>query len=199
MMYVVTTQGKSGSTLLAKMLHTAGIQMWTQPCDFNEEQSFREINAKILCSNHQRMIHISKPIALMEYGWLQEDVDKAIRRYSGSDFGFKSLLTIHTYDVLKKYLPEHKVIHIYRDPREIFQYRTGVYDVLLAWKYVMGKAQEIAGLFVNYNSINTDDLLEFTGRDIQNLFDQDRYHRKPFVGETIELLDECTEIYNRNN
>jgi hypothetical protein len=132
MIYVVLGMHKSGTTLLARILHESGISMGT----FDENQGYDEGNKYERQESHDlnidllgcdpgefslNLAHVVREANIVPHEtWakLEEFVHETSRRHSA--WGFKDPRTCLTYAVWKAVLPGHKLIAIFRHPLELW-------------------------------------------------------------------------------
>jgi hypothetical protein len=152
MIYVVLGMHKSGTTLVAELLHRSGIDMG----DFDDTQSYDEGNQYERVAtqrvNRQLLEGVLRPIPsdrVLRRLWPRTTADgrpinrESLAAVSGrpiqasdallremraviaahqeryGDWGFKDPRTCLTYPVWMGELPPHRLIAIYRDPREV--------------------------------------------------------------------------------
>ena len=120
---------KSGTTLLSEILHKSDINM----VDNNQSKGYYEgnkmerrtcvdINHQILQSREQHSLNIKayrKDLKLTPdlITKITRIIDDCVAKYT--DWGFKDPRTCITYPLWEKYLPEHKLIIVYRDPGKV--------------------------------------------------------------------------------
>lgn len=128
MIDVVLGMHKSGTTLVAEMLHHAGIDMVdaVDPArgydDGNtwERESTKALNHAMLGSAGIHSLKVSARRGLA----VSPEVGARMRRLVGdltarhADWGFKDPRTCLTYDAWADVLPEHRLIVVYRLPEE---------------------------------------------------------------------------------
>ena len=153
MIYVVLGMHKSGTTLVSRLLHESGVEMG----DFDyadgtyesghtyERASVRRLNDKLLDSAGKYSIHIRpKPLSHCDIE-IHTEVDDVIAELeSGAgDVGFKDPRTSLTYATWKRYLPEHRIVAVYRAPehswpryrsrRNVFKWPFDAWFFLESW------------------------------------------------------------------
>ncbi len=152
MIYVVLGMHKSGTTLVARILHHSGINMIAQDSDISydhgnqyERRSTLDMNVALL--KHQSYYGITfapTPADITptttQVEQMQAIVNQCQQNYS--DWGFKDPRSCLTYPVWTPYLPPHTLILVYRDLREIwprFRYngwRLAHTNFERAWRFV---------------------------------------------------------------
>jgi hypothetical protein len=132
MIYVVLGMHKSGTTLVAQMLHESGIDMGTfdgaQGYDEGnkyERQESHDLNIALLgCErgefslNLAQAVHKTERIPPQTREKIEKFVEEANRLHA--EWGFKDPRTCLTYAVWKALLPEHKLIAVFRHPLELW-------------------------------------------------------------------------------
>lgn len=128
MIDVVLGMHKSGTTLVAEMLHHSGIDMMDAVDasggydDGNkwERESTKRCNHEMLGSAGAYSLQVSARRGLAASaeltGRMRQVVADAGRRHQ--DWGFKDPRTCLTYDAWARVLPEHRLIVVYRLPEE---------------------------------------------------------------------------------
>lgn len=138
MIYVVLGMHKSGTTLIAEMLHRSGIDMMdsVDPSrgydDGNkwERESTKSINHQLLGTAGAFSLRVSRHRPLRPSAELQAQMGALVMGLSAkhANWGFKDPRTCLTYDLWAKYLPAHRLIVIYRLPEE-------------GWSHYWGRAE----------------------------------------------------------
>lgn len=127
MIYVVLGCHKSGTTLLAELLHKAGIPMVDedQPEGYDagglyERSSTKALNKALLGVSHDKWLITRPPQCLDPDGAAAESI-RNLTSAMPATWGFKDPRTLLTFDVWRTNLPEHRVIGIFREPRAIWR------------------------------------------------------------------------------
>ena len=133
MVYVILGMHKSGTTLISNLLHQAGINMIEYGANLQEydhkggkmeRQSFLKINNLLLKSEHV----LSLDIPLNVNFQVDQDITSLIRDEIAEcgklymHWGFKDPRTCVTYPIWKKFLPEHKIIAVFRHPMQVMSH-----------------------------------------------------------------------------
>lgn len=130
MIFVVLGMHKSGTTLVAEMLHHAGINMGDEikpDVSYDrgnkyERQSTLSLDMEILGTEEFSILHLKAPptprLTEAQRIRMQEIIQSCNDRYT--DWGFKDPRASLVYPLWAKELPEHKIIAIYRPPEEIW-------------------------------------------------------------------------------
>ncbi len=153
MIYVILGMHKSGTTLVAQMLHRSGINMgsFDMQLDYDagnqyERQEPQEINKELLKCGDKFSLDVLTPISSYKYhnfNKLKAKADNLIKKMNKKykDWGFKDPRTCLTYPFWNFVLPKHKLIFIYRSPVEVCaHYQKGIpailwfYRVKIWWK-----------------------------------------------------------------
>jgi hypothetical protein len=163
---------KSGTTLVAQILHHSGINMGDH---FDENTSYDEgnkyereetlaLNLDILGVNYYRIIDVSRPeqptLTPQQRACMREIIQNCNSKYT--HWGFKDPRTTIVYPLWLSELPEHKTIAVYRAPEEIwprFRYngvRYAYTNPYLAWQFMSRWYEHNAGILncLQNNSIN---------------------------------------------
>lgn len=134
MIYVVLGMHKSGTTLLSRVLHESNINMgdfditkgYDQGNKF-ERLETHDLNIEILgCKYKAHSLNINNVID--DAGLVSGEAAGKIRDFirtasSGREvWGFKDPRTCLTYHIWKGYLPEHKIVAVYRHPSELWSH-----------------------------------------------------------------------------
>lgn len=123
---------KSGTTLIARILHESGINMgnfdtsitYDQGNQF-ERKEFQKINKHILDCGDLHSAEVITPLP-KDYrnevvgGKIRSEIQELDSLYE--DWGFKDPRTCLTYDFWYEYLPEHKTIFVFRSPIEVWHH-----------------------------------------------------------------------------
>jgi hypothetical protein len=130
MVYVVLGMHKSGTTLIAQILHRSGINMVDEldadtsydKGNKHERESTKAINHEILDSKGVFSLEIDLHTAARSSLSQKEQMNKVIKDCSlkYKQWGFKDPRTCLTYPSWTSELPEHKIIVIYRSPSEVW-------------------------------------------------------------------------------
>lgn len=130
MIYVILGMHKSGTTLLANILHSSGVNMIDSEAegrDYDrgghfERSATNRINKDLLRCGNRHSLEVVR--AASPDDWTDELRDRADgliaeldRTYV--DWGFKDPRTCLTYPFWRERLGTHKVLFVYRDPEEI--------------------------------------------------------------------------------
>lgn len=129
MIYVVLGMHKSGTTLVAKLLHQAGIAMVEHEPDgtydegaFYERQTCYRLNLRLLGWPDDEILFRQPPEKLH----LQPNDAKMMQTIiadneaSHADWGFKDPRTCLTYPEWAQYLPPHRLIVVFRPVEDIW-------------------------------------------------------------------------------
>lgn len=132
LIYVVLGMHKSGTTLVARMLHRSGIDMGedldaTRSYDEGEKferASTKAINEAILGSHGKHSLAIAPlPPGTRVDEALRAEMRRVVERCQASakDWGFKDPRTCLTYAVWAEALPEHRRIVVFRRPEGMWR------------------------------------------------------------------------------
>ena len=134
---------KSGTSLVAEILHKSGIAMVKQPRKDSydtgnkfERQEFKKINEAILKYGYSHSLRASRTVDPKNidnnwYGFLKETVSKMDHNMA---WGFKDPRSCLTFSVWKRVLPAHKIIVVWRSPEEVwrhYQRHTNKFNLIL--------------------------------------------------------------------
>ncbi len=164
MIYVVLGMHKSGTTLVAEILHKSGIQM-INPNDGDpdydtgnkyERISTALLNKKLLdCWDTYSLDILPGELSAKALADFQENVQQIVKEArSGTDnWGFKDPRTCLTYQQWQKHLPKHRLIVVYRHPAQVMKHYekrnlrrkklTILYKALKAWSIYNGQILKI--------------------------------------------------------
>jgi hypothetical protein len=197
--YVVLGMHKSGTTLLAQILHESGVEMVDaagggrdggDAIDLSydtgikyERQSVLHLNLEILKAPDYTVLDVVAPDPLVATPAQLERMREIVRtcQKRGGDWGFKDPRTSLTYPLWADVLPEHRLVAIYRDPSEIWpRYR------FQRWFYCvdnLGRARRFLQRWLEYNEAVLAALAANPGRSL--LLD---YRALMTTGEEYERL-----------
>lgn len=209
MIYVILGMGKSGTTLVSKMLHKSGIRMVEDENDLMtykqgnhyEDSQFNEINYSLLGCEGLHSLEINLNQKLNSNSISIEKGKNIIERNtkSYSDWGFKDPRTCLTYSFWEKILPSHRIIIVYRDPYSVFKHYNKnkkknplrMYRSVNHWRtynqriinIISSKPRE-SYLIFNYEDLMTSDnvikeLSLFCNKSITDVRDKNQWNTKP--------------------
>ncbi|RLC76275.1 MAG: hypothetical protein DRJ03_19985 [Chloroflexi bacterium] len=152
MIYVVLGMHKSGTTLVAEMLHHSGVNMgdaisvgvsYDRGNKYERETTLR-LDMDILGAQEFSVLHLTMPPTLYlteaQRTRMREIIQICNNRYT--HWGFKDPRASLVYPLWAEELPEHKLIAIYRSPEEIwprFRYNGARYfytNPRRAWAFI---------------------------------------------------------------
>lgn len=149
MIYIVLGMHKSGTSLVAEILHKSGISMAQQldlERDYDSGNKYecplaRSLNIGILSAQNVSSLSMVRPKDLVLDERNRHRMIEIVRERETQnlDWGFKDPRTCFTYPLWQSVLPEHKVIATFRHPVQVgFHYRAGQnvrrwWRVLRAW------------------------------------------------------------------
>ncbi len=131
MIYVVLGMHKSGTTLIAQILHHSGISMgerlaadvsYDQGNKYEREATFG-LNLAILGKNDVLVLDVDASRGQV-MSQAQREMMRAIirdcdQRHAGT-WGFKDPRACLTWPLWREELPEHRIIGVYREPAEVW-------------------------------------------------------------------------------
>ncbi len=209
MIYVVLGMHKSGTTLIAEVLHHSGISIVDNTdtdLDYDtgnkyERTSTKAINHELLGSDGSFSLKVLEDKLLHANQDLRRRMQQLVANLTAAhpDWGFKDPRTCLTYPVWAEALPPHKLIVVYRSPREVWQhYRTSrlthrfsvTLNPLTAWcdynrlitQYL--KSTKAPFIVVNYERFMSEQgeferLQRFVGRPLTDRRKSSMYRSKP--------------------
>ena len=156
MIYIVLGMHKSGTTLVAEILHESGIPMGNFDASVGDDEGNKyemlephDLNIEMLGYDYgESSLNISKiikgpqevkPEILKK---MTEFVEKTNRRWQ--DWGFKDPRTCLTYSVWKTQIPRHKLVIIFRNPTKLWQHYKPkrflkvFHSLIICWKAIRG-------------------------------------------------------------
>lgn len=162
MIYVVLGMHKSGTTLVSRLMHHAGIRMVEsvgESASYDgggkyERTDVQDVNDAFLGSRGVESLHIvgSPPPrippelkATMEAIVAKHDAD-------GGNWGFKDPRTCLTYPSWAEILPPHRLVVVYRAPGEIWpryrpkRRRDALLEPFYAWRFVRAWCRHNRGI-----------------------------------------------------
>jgi hypothetical protein len=153
MIYVVLGMHKSGTTLIAQILHHSGISMgehldssvsYDQGNKYEREAAFG-LNLAILGKSDVLVLDVDathgRVMSLAQREIMRAIIRDCDRRHSGT-WGFKDPRTCLTWPLWRQELPEHRIIAVYRDPAEVWPrfkwhgMRKRLNNFQYAWSYL---------------------------------------------------------------
>ena len=133
MLYVVLGMHKSGTTLVAQVLHHSGIAMLDEgqiPSSYDrgfqyERRRIRDLNERILRCRGRHSLRI-RPTEQARLSDAQQTELRQIITTAGNEaWGFKDPRSCLTYHLLAPLLPPHRIVAIYRPIEELWlRYRS---------------------------------------------------------------------------
>lgn len=162
MIYVVLGMHKSGTTLVSRLMHHAGIPMvesGAESASYDgggkyERTDVQDVNDELLGSRGVESLHIvgsppprvsSQLKATMETIVAKHDTDEV-------DWGFKDPRTCLTYSAWSKVLPPHRLVVVYRAPGEVWpryrpkRRRDALLEPFFAWRFVRAWCRHNRGI-----------------------------------------------------
>ena len=153
MIYVVLGMHKSGTTLIAQILHHSGINMgehldgavsYDQGNKYEREAAFG-LNLSILGKSDVFVLDVEASRGQV-MSLAQREIMRAIIRdcdhRHGGAWGFKDPRTCLTWPLWRQELPEHRIIAVFREPAEVWPHfrwsglRRYLWNYKLAWSYL---------------------------------------------------------------
>jgi len=198
MIYVVLGMHKSGTTLVAQILHHSGINMIddaTTNMSYElgnqyERNSTRFINQKILNSEGKFSLNIAPPKELKissEEHNMKSVIQSCNQKYL--NWGFKDPRTCLTYPLWASELSEHKIIVIYRSANEMWQrYRDKSVRIKYRFPYaswlLYKRWCEYNALIINYLKNTSKDFIVVEYRKLMTT-EAEFYRLQEFVGKPL--------------
>jgi hypothetical protein len=128
--FVVVGMHKSGTTLVARTLHLSGIRM--VPTHQNVQSSYDEggryewsafnaINRDLLgeCASGSLRINLQRSPTILDNSKARCKSLVAHANTKYRSWGFKDPRTTLTYPIWRRFLPDHRIVAIYRSPDEV--------------------------------------------------------------------------------
>ena len=222
MIYVILGMHKSGTTLISQILHHSGISMVDETDkelgydkgNKYERTSTKEINHQLLGSEGEFSLKVTSANALVASPDQRRKMQELTTSFNAkhADWGFKDPRTCVTYPLWSSVLPEHRLIVVYRSPREVWEhYRRSstknrfsiTLNPLSAWCDYNGlilhylRQTTMRFVVLNYEQFMTsqaefDRLQNFIARPINDQREKKLYRSKPAhspIGEALWLLN----------
>lgn len=212
MIYVVLGMHKSGTTLLANILHHSGVNMLENlearisydKGNYYEREATQAFNREILKAKPFIDGYLPLDLPAPDEIEMSEDLRLRMRKFIQNcneiyqNWGFKDPRTCLTYPAWASVLPEHKIISIYRSPNEIwphFRRTRRFYSIpTRAWKYI-NRWFEHNKMILDYLQNTETDFLVLSHRELMKT--QAEFDRlQDFVG--IKLEDRRVDSLWRN-
>jgi hypothetical protein len=225
MLYIILAFGKSGTTLISQTLHKSGIAMVDDENiaggydqgNFYEREISLNINRELLSMGNGRRDSLVFPnLSNLAFTPKQaKQIEEFIKNKEllRKDWGIKDPRMSLTYPLWEPFLPEHKLIVVYRHLDEIVcHYRrnhrwpkTAIISLaaLHSWRIYNSRILEIlertskANLILNYQRFMQNDeemnrLNRFVGNDMRDLRNPEQYRSKcnslSFINSADPLL-----------
>ncbi len=162
MIYVVLGMHKSGTTLVSKLLHQAGIAMVEHEPDgtysegaFYERQACYHVNLRLLGWRDDKILFRQPPgnLRLKPDDARMMQAIIAENEVSYTDWGFKDPRTCLTYSLWAQHLPLHRLIVVFRPVEDIWP--RYVYSGWRFWKH-WGRAVALVRTWCLYNAAILD-------------------------------------------
>lgn len=129
MVYLVLGMHKSGTSLLAELLHRSGVAMGdldAAGADYDAGHKFEDAQVQAI---NKALLGFAESYRLPSRP-IEPDVQLerrmrdlvAQRQAAGGDWGFKDPRTVLTYEAWRPVLPPHRLLLIYRRPAEVWQH-----------------------------------------------------------------------------
>jgi hypothetical protein len=202
MIYVVLGMHKSGTTLVAEVLHHSGINM-VESTDSHksydqgnkyERESAQALNRGILDTkpfvDGFSSLDLPAPATLRDTDELRTRIRRLVEDLNRTHrhWGFKDPRTCWTYPVWASELPEHRVIAIYRTPDEIWpryrQPRRPYNDPYRAWKFIVRWCEYNSRILTHLYNTDADYLILSYRELMETQTEFDRLQQ--FVGLNLE-------------
>ena len=216
MIYVVLGMHKSGTTLVAEILHKSGIPMIG---DQDGDPSYEKGNKYERTST----AHLNKDIlnswdveSFCVRGWKELDLSAQQRsrmveiiqhcQSSSNDWGIKDPRMCLTYELWEPHLPQHKIIAVYRRPAQVWhhyrswRYFFAVWEVLRAWRIYNRKIIDILSntkrdyILLDYEGLMLDGqglrrLNRFVGRNLTDARKDGAFRKRARGSVLIAFVD----------
>lgn len=208
---------KSGTSLLAEILHKSGIKMYDtyRQSDRPKYEDFggRLLNLSMIESGFDNRIcftndkkkeltAITSTLYLMTYNYVVR------RDNEGKDWGFKDPHTLENWNIWEIILNnfEYKLIGIYRNPKSVLHHLrdkiASEEDKISRWKLYNNALADIMEntekdyILIDYDELVSNDNIEplekFIGKELVNIIDASKRHHT-----TDNMIDECKDIWHR--
>ncbi len=197
MVYLVLGMHKSGTTLVAEILHKSQISMVDEvqsnlsyEGDKFERKTTNEINKELLKASHSlTWADQSLQCTDEQAGRIRQMIAVCENKYTA--WGFKDPRTCLTYHIWKQILPDHKILIVYRNPYQVMAH------------YFNSTRR----LDINYQDLmSREDILlyvaDFVGQPLYDARDTRRYQRQKEQSMLYHLFEifsgyQARKIYSR--
>lgn len=225
--HVVLGMHKSGTTLVAKMLHRSGIEMDEaidrdgdyDRGDFYERKDCRALNVELV-GHGMPAYRVHPPRQLVLRDDQRERMRALIARLQARDgsWGFKDPRTCLTYPLWEPELPPHKVIAVYRSPAEVWGHlrRHGRSRPYHAWVALRAwcdhnrplvqilEAGRTDALALSFERLMSDDeefdrLQRFVGRPLDDVRETQRYRIRERGGVAMATAATLRRLLGRDD
>lgn len=129
MVVLVLGMHKSGTSLVAELLHRSGVAMGdldAADADYDAGHKFEDaqvqaINKALLGFAESYRLPAAPPAADADLAQRMREV-VAQRQAAGGDWGFKDPRTVLTYGAWRPFLPPHRLLLVFRRPAEVWRH-----------------------------------------------------------------------------
>ncbi len=215
MIAVVLGMHKSGTTLVAEILHRAGIAMVEAvPEDSDYDHRFYFERAEVVAINKELLggDAYSLDTALLQPQLRDEALRQRIANLvaalesAGTDWGFKDPRTCLTWPLWRELLPPHRLVCVYRHPLAVERHyrlrnRQSSFRALRAWSAYNARVLEAhcgarpgTSVLISYDALMADAgelarLGEFLGRPLPDLRRPEKQRHPARPGGSARIAD----------
>jgi hypothetical protein len=159
LIYTILGLHKSGTTLTARLLHQAGIDMGPDTGgesydagDLFERPETKILNKRLLGVDHNKWLRTYPRASFDADPDTCEEARHLITTMAarGSDWGFKDPRTVLTYPFWESVLPDHRVVGIYRDPAALWQRTRRIFG--RKWHQNPMRATQLVSRWLEHNA-----------------------------------------------
>lgn len=207
MICVVLGMHKSGTSLVAEILHKSGVLMLDPSEEMRQDKqskferlAFQQLNKEILGCEKTFSLDVVPPRQLIPSPQQYQAMAAAISRCEAQqvDWGFKDPRTCLTYPAWKECLPQHILVVVYRHPEQVTRHYTAknafrVWKALRIWTIYNMRLLEILqtalslAVIINYERLMLDTaefarLSTHVGRPLVDARRAERYRQRRTEG-----------------
>ncbi|MDD4869641.1 MAG: hypothetical protein PHR77_03705 [Kiritimatiellae bacterium] len=222
MLYIVLGMHKSGTTLVAEILHRSGIRMVEEGVsglDYDagnkyERSATQRLNKDILKCHNIESYEIALPNPLSVSVVQRHEMNEIVRaaNATGEDWGFKDPRTCLTYQAWKPSLLVHRLIVVYRHPSSVSAHYRDQSGMLILWRVLRSWSlhnRQLLKLFpcttvpillLNYERLMEEQsefnrLVTFVDRPLVDARNSNLNRKKPIDGVRLMFVNYLIDVF----